>query len=74
MLGIITDALDTVALLLLAAGLGFQASGWMTVAMVGSHGFNQVATGAGLFVAGAVILGGSWLAAKRAEPVEVEPR
>lgn len=71
MLGIITDVLDVVALALLAAGLGVQVYGWLTVALVGAHGFNSVAAGAGLFVAGLTVLGGSWLAAKRGEPRDV---
>lgn len=65
---IITDLLDTAALLLIAAGLGFQTEGWVTAATVGSHGLDSVAIGAGLFVAGMVVLGGSWMAAKRGEP------
>lgn len=65
---IITDLLDTAALLLIAAGLGCQATGWTNAAFVGSFGMNSVAVGAGLFVAGMVVLGGSWLAARRGDP------
>jgi hypothetical protein len=64
---VLTDLLDALALLLIAAGLGFQTTGWVTAATVGSHGLTSVAAGAGLFVAGMVVLGGSYLAARRGE-------
>lgn len=71
---LITDLLDTLALLLIAAGLGCQVAGWITVAVAGVSALAPVAVGAGLFVAGMVVLGGSWMAAKRGEPQVVEPR
>lgn len=65
---VITDMLDTLALLLIAAGLGCQAMGWFNAAMVGSFGLNAVAVGSGLFVTGIIVLGGSWMASRRGDP------
>lgn len=66
----LTNLLDALALLLLAAGLGFQATGWMTVVFSGSHGFNIAATGVGLTIAGLVVFTGSWLASRPAQMSE----
>jgi hypothetical protein len=64
---LLTDLLDTLALLLIAAGLGFQTTGWIVAGLIGRHGLNLVAIGCGLFVAGMIVLGGSWIAARRGE-------
>ena len=65
---LITDLLDAAALLLIAAGLGYQAAGWVIAGTLGSHGLNSVAIGVGLFVAGMIVLGGSWMASRRGDP------
>jgi hypothetical protein len=64
---LLTDLLDTLALLLISAGLGVQAAGWTIAAVVDRRGLVTVAVGVGLFVAGMVVLGGSWFAARRGE-------
>jgi hypothetical protein len=62
----LTNLLDALALLLLAGGLGCQAAGWTVVVVRGSYGFNVAMLGLGLFVAGATVLAGSWIASRPA--------
>jgi hypothetical protein len=64
---LLTDLLDTLGLLLVAAGFGFLATGGIITAAVGVRGLATVAVGVGLLVAGVVVLGGSWLAARHGE-------
>jgi hypothetical protein len=61
---VLTDLLDALALLLIAAGLGYQATGWTTAALVGARGLSTALIGVGLFTSGLIVLGGSWLAAR----------
>jgi hypothetical protein len=62
----LTNLLDAAGLLLLAAGLGCQASGYVTLVVRGSYGFDVAMLGLTLFVTGAVVLGGSWFASRPA--------
>lgn len=66
----LTDLLDALALLLLAAGAGTQVAGWAAVLLTGASGLDIALTGAGVFVAGLVVLAGSWYAGRppRSEP------
>ena len=61
---ILTDLLDTLALVAMATGLGMQAAGWTAAWLVGSSGLVWVPAGAGVFLGGLVVLGGSWLASR----------
>jgi hypothetical protein len=62
-----TDLLDVLGVLLVAAGVGLQVYGWVLVA-VSPRGFDQVAAGAGLAAAGGAALAGSWLADRLDRP------
>lgn len=56
-----TRLLDLVGLVLVAAGTGVQVYGWIIVWTVDPVGFGWVAVGGGVFVAGLLLLGGSWM-------------
>jgi hypothetical protein len=66
---LVTTVLDALGLLLVAAGLGIHAYGWI-LTTASSRGLDQVAAGAGLTVAGGTVLAGvrlaDWMAARAA--------
>lgn len=57
----ITDLLDAAGIVLVAAGVGLHAYGWILTATE-SRGMTAVAAGAGLILAGLTLIGGSALA------------
>lgn len=58
----VTTLLDTTGLALLSAGAGWGTFGLITGAIYDQPGWVAAARGAGLIVAGLVMLTGSWLA------------
>jgi hypothetical protein len=63
----LTDLLDTAGVLLVAAGCGFLAAGFLLVLLT-PGGIVPTAAGVGLLVSGSAILAASWLSDRTAKP------
>lgn len=63
-----TRWLDLLGLAFVATGTGVQVYGWIVVWTLSPVGFGWVAAGGGIFVAGLMLIGGSWMRDRQATP------